>query len=162
MNALDLVLICCAIVYALTGYQQGFLVGSCSTVGLVLGGLVGIKVVPWILDRFTPGFTVSVTALVIVLLLAFVGQGVGAIAGQRLRRHVTWRPARFVDAISGAALSVAAMLVMAWVLGLAATGARLDGINQEVRESAVLGAVNKAMPGASESLLSAFDAVVSS
>jgi S1-C subfamily serine protease len=162
VNALDIVLIGCALVYALTGYQQGFLVGSFATLGLVLGGLAGIELVPWMLDGFDPGLTVSVTALVVVLVVSFFGQGFGALAGQRLRRHVTWRPARLVDAVSGAALSVAAMLVMAWVLGLAATGARLDGVNQEVRESAVLGAVNQAMPGGSERLLSAFDAVVSS
>ena len=162
MNALDVVLLACALVYALTGYQQGFLVGSFSTIGLALGGLIGIQVVPWLLDGFSPGVSVSVAALLIVVLLSFVGQGLGAVGGQRLRRHVTWRPARLVDAISGAALSVAAMLVMAWVLGVAATGAQLDGINKEVQESTVLGAVDKAMPGASERLLNAFDAVVSS
>jgi S1-C subfamily serine protease len=160
MNALDVVLLLCALAYALTGYQQGFLVGSCATVGLVTGGFVGIRLTPLLLDRFDDSLTVSVTALLIVLGLAFVGQGAGAVAGQRLRRHVTWRPARLVDAMSGAALSVAAMLVIAWVLGVAASGARFQGLNEEVRSSAVLGAVNRAMPGGSERLLSAFNAVV--
>jgi len=162
VNVLDVVLVFCALVYALTGYQQGFLVGSCATFGLVVGGFVGIQVAPWALDRFADSLTVSVTAMVMVLVLAFVGQGVGALAGQRLRRRVVWRPARVVDALSGAALSVAAMLVIAWVLGVAASGAELQGINKEVRTSTVLGAVDRAMPGGSERLLSAFNAVVGS
>lgn len=162
MNALDLILLVFGLVYALTGYQQGFLIGGCATVGLIGGGFLGIRIVPRLLDGFQPGITLSIVAMLVVLVLAFVGQGIGAIIGQRLRRRVTWRPARLVDAISGAALSVAAMLVIAWVLGVAATGAELDGINREVRDSAVLGAVNEAMPGGSERLLSAFDAVVGS
>ncbi|MDX6307965.1 MAG: hypothetical protein QOI06_1011 [Nocardioidaceae bacterium] len=160
MNALDVVLVVCALGYALTGYQQGFLIGSLATVGLVAGGFVGIELAPRLFDGFSQSLTVSVAALVTVLALAFIGQGVGTFAGQRLRRHIRWRPARVVDALSGAALSVAAMLVIAWVLGVAATGARFDGINQEVRDSAVLGAVDEAMPGGSDRLLSAFNKVV--
>jgi S1-C subfamily serine protease len=162
MNTLDVVLLVFACVYALTGYRQGFLIGSLSTVGLVAGGIVGIELVPRLLDRFSPGVNLSITALVVLLLFCFVGQGVGAVVGQRLRERVVWRPARVVDAVSGAALSVTAMLVIAWVLGVAASGARLDGINKEVRSSAVLGAVDEAMPGASDRLLSAFDAIVGS
>ncbi len=162
MNALDIVLLVCALIYALTGYQQGFLVGSCATLGLVGGGFLGIQVAPWVLERFDDTLTVSAAAMVIVLVLAFVGQGIGAMLGQRLRRHVTWRPARLMDALSGAALSVAAMLVIAWVLGVAASGSNLDGINEEVRSSTVLGAVDQAMPGGTDRLLSAFNAVVGS
>jgi len=162
MNALDLVLLFCALVYGLTGYQQGFLVGSCATLGLVGGGFAGIQLAPWVLERWQDSLTVSAAAMLIVLMAAFVGQGIGAVLGQRLRRRVTWRPARVVDALSGAALSVAAMLVIAWVLGVAASGSNLDGINQEVRGSAVLGAVDGAMPGGSDRLLSAFNSVVGS
>jgi S1-C subfamily serine protease len=162
MNALDLVLLVCALMYALTGYQQGFLVGSCSTLGLVGGGFVGIQLAPRVLERFQDSLSVSVAAMLVVLGLAFVGQGIGSLLGQRLRQRVTWRPARVVDALSGAALSVAAMLVIAWVLGVAASGSDLDSINREVRSSTVLGAVDQAMPGGSDRLLSAFNAVVGS
>lgn len=162
MNALDVILIVCAVVYAVTGYQQGFLVGSCATIGLAAGGLAGVRLSPWLLTWLADGFRVSVAALVIVLLLAFVGQAVGAVIGQKIRRRVVWRPARIVDALTGAALSVAAMLVIAWVLGVAASGAPLNRVNAEVRGSTVLGAVDDVMPDASSRLLSAFDAVVGS
>ncbi|MEJ7629505.1 MAG: MarP family serine protease [Nocardioidaceae bacterium] len=162
MNALDVVLVLCALVYALTGYHQGFLIGSCATAGLMAGGFAGIQVAPWVLGGFADSLTVSVTAMGVVLVLAFIGQGLGALVGQLLRRKVVWRSARAVDSLSGAALSVAAMLVIAWVLGVAASGARIDGINEEVRQSAVLRAVDEAMPGGTDRLLSAFSAVVGS
>ncbi len=162
MNALDAILLVCAVVYAVTGYQQGFLVGSCATVGLIGGGVAGIELSPRLLGGFPESLRVSVTALVIVLALAFTGQALGAAIGQMVRRRLVWRPARVFDALTGAALSVSAMLVIAWVLGAAASGAPLNGINTEVRESTVLGAVDQVMPSASNRLLSAFDAVVGS
>ncbi len=149
-------------VYAFSGYQQGFIVGACSTVGLLVGGFVGIEIAPLLLDRFSSGLSVSVAALVVVLALAFVGQGLGSFAGHQIRRLVVWRPVRVVDAVSGAALSVVAMLVIAWVLGLAVTGARLGGVNREVRSSVVLGVVDEVMPQASQRVLSEFNSIVDS
>ncbi|MGH3448337.1 MAG: MarP family serine protease, partial [Nocardioidaceae bacterium] len=160
MNILDWVLLGCALLYGLSGYQQGFLVGSASVVGLVGGGFAGIKVAPKLLDGFDPGLSISVAALVVVLACAFGGQALGAFVGHELRERVRWRPARVLDALSGAALSALAMLLIAWVLGVAVSGARLSGVNKEVRDSAILGTVDNVMPGGSDRLLSAFNSIV--
>jgi S1-C subfamily serine protease len=162
VNALDIILLISVVIYAFAGYQQGFLVGSASTVGLLLGGYVGVRVTPLLLDGFDPGLSVSMAALLIVLACAFLGQAAGSFAGNELRARVTWRPARVVDALSGAALSVVALLLIAWVLGVAASGAQLRTLNQEVRESVVLGAVDRALPGDSDRILSAFNSLVDS
>ncbi|MEP6665871.1 MAG: MarP family serine protease, partial [Nocardioidaceae bacterium] len=162
MNALDWVLLLFVMVYALSGYQQGFIVGSASTFGLLLGGFIGVQVTPMLLDGFDPGVSVSLAALLLVLAGAFVGQAAGAYAGSQLRSWITWRPAHVVDAISGAALSVVAMLLIAWVLGVAISGAEMRGLNQEVRTSVVLGSVDKALPGGSDRVLSAFNSLVDS
>ncbi|MGH3493964.1 MAG: MarP family serine protease, partial [Sciscionella sp.] len=114
------------------------------------------------LNGFQQGLTVSVAALLFVLLCAFVGQAVAVYVGHRVRSRVTWRPARLVDALSGSALSVAAMLLIAWVLGVAASGAQLSGLNQEVRNSVVLGEVDRVLPGNSGTLLSTFSSIVDS
>ena len=45
-------------------------------------------------------------------------------AGTRIRDRITWQPARAVDAVGGAALSAAAVLVVAWALGVAVSGVR--------------------------------------
>lgn len=161
MNTLDIVLVLCAVLYALSGYRQGFIVGSTSTLGLLLGGFLGAVAAPTLLDVFDPGFSVSVAALLIVLAGAFAGQAAGAYGGGQLRRRVTWQPARVVDALGGSALSVVAMLLIAWVLGVAASGAELRALNREVRSSAVLGTVDEALPGA-DRVLSAFNSLVGS
>lgn len=162
MNLLDGVLLVCAVVYALSGYRQGFVVGSASTAGLLVGGFIGVQATPALLDGYNQGLSVSFAALVIVLVAAFVGQGLGAFLGGRVRRGLTWRPARVVDALSGSALSVGAMLLIAWVLGVAVSGMQVRELNQEVRTSVVLGTVDSALPGGSEGLLSAFNSLVDS
>lgn len=162
MNTLDWILVACAVVYGLSGFQQGFIVGSSSTLGLLLGGLIGVQVTPALLDGFDPGLSVSLAALLVVLACAFVGQTLGAFTGSRLRNRLTWEPARVFDALGGSALSVVAMLLIAWVLGVAVSGAELRGLNAEVRSSTVLGSVDKALPGGSDRVLSAFNSLVDS
>ncbi|MBA3265229.1 MAG: MarP family serine protease [Nocardioidaceae bacterium] len=162
MSALDIVLVVVAAIYALSGYRQGFIVGAASTGGLLLGGFLAATLTPLFLDGFQPGFSVSVAALLIVLAGAFLGQAVGAFVGGELRRRITWRPARIVDALSGAALSAVAMLLIAWVLGVAASGAQLRGLNEAIRSSAVLGSVDDAMPSGTSRVLSTFNSLVDS
>lgn len=162
MNLLDGLLVVGAIVYALSGYHQGFVVGAASTAGLLVGGLVGVKTTPVLLDSFHPGLRVSFAALLVVLIAAFVGQGLGAFLGGRVRTGLTWRPARVLDALSGSALSVSAMLLIAWVLGVAVSGVQVRALNQEVRTSVVLRAVDAVLPGGSDGVLSAFNSLVDS
>ena len=162
MNTLDWILVGCAVVYGLSGFQQGFIVGSTSTLGLLLGGLIGVQVTPVLLDDFDPGLSVSLAALLVVLACAFVGQTLGAFLGGRLRNRLTWEPARIVDALGGSALSVLAMLLIAWVLGVAVSGAQLRGLNAEVRSSTVLSGVDNALPGGSDRVLSTFNSLVDS
>ena len=162
MNLLDLVLLLAVVSYAFSGYRLGFLVGASTTVGLLIGGVVGVVITPLVLDRLDPSLGVSVAALVIVLVLAMLGQALGAVLGSALRAAVTWQPARVLDAVGGAALSIVAVLVIAWGLGFAASGARIPWVGDQVRSSDVLSVVDTAMPDAAEDVLSAFDEVVGS
>ena len=124
MNPLDWVLVVLAAVYALSGYWQGFVTGAAATAGLLLGGLVGVWVAPIALGDANPSIWVSLGAILIVIGCASVGQALLMRFGAWLRGRITWQPVRAVDAIGGAALSAAAVLVVAWALGVAVSGTR--------------------------------------
>ena len=162
MNVLDLVLLLAVVTYALSGYRLGFLVGASATFGLLLGGLVGVLVAPALLGTLDASLGVSLAALVIVLLAATVGQALGSLLGAALRSAVTWRPARVLDAVGGAALSIVAVLVIAWALGFAVSGASIPWLGSQARSSEVLSVVDKTMPDAAEDVLGALDDVVGS
>lgn len=160
MNVLDWVLVVVAGVYALSGYWQGFVTGAFATLGLLAGGFFGVWLAPVALGNAQPSLGVSLGALLIVILCASVGQAVLQWLGARIRDRITWQPVRAVDAVGGAALSAAAVLVVAWVLGVAISGSRLASVTPAVRSSAVLAQVDQVLPARATEALHAFNTVV--
>lgn len=162
MNVLDWLLVVLVLAYAVSGYWQGFVTGAFSTLGLILGGLGGIWLAPVLLGDASPSLWVSLGALVVVLVSASIGQALFQFVGARLRDTITWQPVRAVDALGGAVLSVVAVLIVAWMLGVAISGSRIPGIGPQVRESEVLGRVDAVMPPQAQAVLRSFDDVVGS
>jgi S1-C subfamily serine protease len=160
VNLLDWLLVVLVLAYALSGYWQGFVTGAFATAGLLLGGVFGVWLAPVALGDADPSLLVSLGALFIVILAASLGQGLLQWAGAQIRDRITWQPARAVDAIGGAALSAAAVLVVAWALGVAVSGSRIEGVTPMVRSSTVLAKVNEVLPAQAGGLLEAFNSVV--
>lgn len=162
MSALDIVLIVLVLLYALSGYWQGFVVGAFSTLGLLLGGLGGIRLAPLLLGDVASSLWVSVGALLVVLVCATVGQALFQWVGSHLRSRIRWQPVRALDALGGAMLSALAVLVVAWALGVAVSGARLPWVTEQVQRSQVLRSVDQAMPDPARNVLRSFNDLVGS
>jgi S1-C subfamily serine protease len=160
VNLLDWVLVVIVVLYAVSGYWQGFITGAFATFGLLVGGLAGVWLAPTALGNATPSILVSLAAVFIVIVCASLGQALFQVGGARLRDKITWQPVRALDAVGGAALSGAAALLVAWALGVALSGSGLHGITPMVRDSKVLAEVNRILPAEAGSKLSAFNDVV--
>ena len=160
MNLLDWLLVVLVVAYAVSGYWQGFVTGAFATAGLLLGGLFGVWLAPVALGDANPSLLVSLGALFIVILAASLGQGLLQWGGAKIRDRITWQPVRALDAIGGAALSACAVLIVAWALGVAVSGSRIDGVTPMVRSSLVLSKVNEVVPQRAGGLLDAFNDVV--
>ena len=160
MNILDWLLLVLVLAYALSGYWQGFVTGAFATAGLLLGGLFGIWLAPILLGNAAPSLLVSLGALFIVILTASLGQATFQLAGARLRDRITWQPVRALDAVGGAALSAAAVLLVAWALGVAISGSRIGSVTPLVRSSTVLEKVNAVLPASAATVLETFNDVV--
>ena len=160
MNILDWSLVVLAVAYAISGYWQGFVAGAFATVGLILGGILGIWVAPLLLGEAKPSLAVSLWALLIVLVVASIGQALAQLIGARVRDTITWRPARALDAVGGAALSVVAVLLVAWMLGVAISGSKIPWLSNQARTSPVLAKVNTVVPPQAQQLLRGFNDVV--
>jgi len=160
VNLLDWLLVVLVLAYAVSGYWQGFVTGAFATAGLLLGGLFGVWLAPVALGDADPSLLVSLGALFIVILAASLGQGMLQWSGAKIRDRITWQPMRAIDAIGGAALSGCAVLVVAWALGVAVSGSRIDGVTPMVRSSTVLSKVNEVLPQRASGLLQAFNNVV--
>ncbi len=150
MNVLDILLLVAAVWFAIVGYRQGFVVGILSVIGFLGGGLVAVYLLPLAWDQLTDGSEVSsaaaVVAVVIVIVFASVGQAFTTHLGNKLRRYITWSPARVLDASGGALVNVVAMLLVAWLIGSMLAQTSLPTLGKEVRNSKVLLGVSRVMP----------------
>ncbi|MFJ1742802.1 MarP family serine protease [Streptomyces microflavus] len=150
MNVLDILLLLAAVWFAVIGYRQGFVVGILSVIGFLAGGLVAVYLLPIIWDRVTEGAEIStataIGAVVIVIICASVGQAFTTHLGNKLRRYITWSPARALDATGGALVNVVAMLLVAWLIALPLARTSLPTLGKEVRNSSVLLGISRVMP----------------
>ncbi|MFM9458273.1 MarP family serine protease [Streptomyces europaeiscabiei] len=164
MNVLDILLLVAAVWFAIVGYRQGFVVGILSVIGFLGGGLVAVYVLPVIWDWMTENSEVStaaaVVAVVIVIVCASVGQALTTHLGNKLRRYITWSPARALDATGGALVNVVAMLLVAWLIGSALAGTTLPTLGKEVRNSKVLQGVAGALPNQADTWFADFSSVL--
>ncbi|WP_326688880.1 MULTISPECIES: MarP family serine protease [unclassified Streptomyces] len=164
MNVLDLLLVLAAVWFAVIGYRQGFVVGILSVLGFMAGGLVALLVLPLLWDQFTdgnrPGTVAAVSAVILVIICASVGQALTTHLGNKLRLYITWSPARALDATGGALVNVLAMLVVAWLIGAAMAGTALPTLGKEVRGSNVLLGISRVMPQQASSWFANFSSVL--
>ena len=57
-----------------------------------------------------------VLAVLVVVLMAMIGQFGGVWLGNQVRHRLTWRPAQVADSAGGAAISALAVLLAAWMV----------------------------------------------
>jgi len=164
VNVLDILLLLAAVWFSIVGYRQGFVVGILSVVGFLGGGLVAVYLLPTIwdeaTDNATPGTVAAVAAVVIVIVCASVGQAFTTHLGNKLRGHITWSPARALDATGGALVNVVAMLLVAWLIGSALAGTSLPTLGKEVRNSKVLLGVSRVIPEEANTWFADFGSVL--
>ncbi|NJP50451.1 MarP family serine protease [Streptomyces sp. SBST2-5] len=164
MNVLDILLLIAAAWFAVVGYRQGFVVGILSVIGFLGGGLAAVYVLPVIWDALTDdaevGTTAAVVAVVVVIVCASVGQALTTHLGNKLRRYISWSPARALDATGGALVNVVAMLLVAWLIGSALAGTTLTALGKEVRSSKVLLGVSRVLPDRADTWFADFSSIL--
>ncbi|MDI1452380.1 CvpA family protein, partial [Streptomyces sp. ATE26] len=150
MDLLDLVLALVVVVYAASGYRRGLLAGCLSLAGFVGGAAVGVWVLPWVTGLAARGSaTATVLAVLTVLVPGVVGHELAGRPALRLRRELDREgrgPLRAADGLGGAAANSVAVLIVAWVAASVLGASSSQTVTTAIRDSAVLGAVQRTMP----------------
>ncbi|MCY9786464.1 MarP family serine protease [Nocardiopsis sp. EMB25] len=144
---LDVILIVLLLLFAVTGYRQGFIVGVFSFSGFIGGGVLAALTAPthiqeWVVD---PGRQ-ALVAIAVVFLSAALGQFLFSYLGTLVRNRVTWDSARVLDAMGGAVVSGLSVLLVAWFIGSTVANSALPFVAGQVRDSRVLQSVDAVMP----------------
>ncbi|WP_326723626.1 MarP family serine protease [Streptomyces sp. NBC_00243] len=147
MDLLDLLLLLVILAYAASGYRRGLVAGCVSLAGFVGGAVIGVWVLPWMMELVEPGTPgATVTAVLTVLVPAVVGHELMGRLALKLRRELDRGPLRVADGVGGAAANTVAVLLVAWVAASVLGASSSAVVTQSIRNSALLGAVQDAMP----------------
>lgn len=158
---LDLVLVVLLLLFAITGYRQGFIVGVFSFAGFIGGGILAALTAPDLIQGWLddPGQQ-ALLAIAVVFLAAALGQFLSSYLGTLVRNQVTWDSARVLDAIGGALVSGLSVLLVAWFIGSTVANSALPTVAQQVKDSRVLQSVDSLMPESAHQGFSEFRSIV--
>jgi S1-C subfamily serine protease len=151
----DLVLILLMLVFAVSGYRQGFVVGVLSFVGFFGGALVGLQVGPVLARQVQDASLRVVVSLIAIFGLAVLGQVLAGWLGSHLRHAITSPAGQRADDLGGALVSLVAVALVAWLVAVPLASSSLPWLAKSVRGSQVLGGIDKVMPDAARSLTNA-------
>jgi S1-C subfamily serine protease len=163
---LDILLSFVLVAYAITGYRQGLIASTASIVGFLGGSLLGIWQLPEVLSRWDAvagNAPRRILALVLgVVILGWLGQFLGSLAGAAVRRRVRLGALRGVDSVLGSVLVVIAAATVMWFLGGALRSAGSPTLAKMMAESRVLRVVGSVLPEQTGEVFSSFRNFLSS
>ncbi|MEU4109365.1 MarP family serine protease [Streptomyces sp. NPDC027717] len=150
MDLLDVLLVLVILLYAASGYRRGLVAGCVSLAGFVGGAAVGVWALPWVTGLVTRGSAAAtVVAVLTVLVPGMVGHELAGRLALRLRMRMDQAgrsPVRVADGIGGAAANAVAVLLVAWAAASVLGAAPSQTVTHAIRNSALLGAVQRTMP----------------
>jgi S1-C subfamily serine protease len=146
VTALDVVLLALLVLSAWGGYRRGALLQVTGLLGLVAGFAVGSWLAPHAAGLAISEPAKAIAALGTVLILGGVGDALGTRLGMKLRRRARVTRLRSVDAAGGAGLSVVALVLAVWFLGLNLAAGPFPTVARSLQRSAVVRAVDAVLP----------------
>ncbi|GIM95036.1 serine protease [Paractinoplanes toevensis] len=148
----DGILILLMLVFAISGYRQGFVIGALSFGGFFSGVLIGLQLGPLIANQFTDPTARLVVSLGCIFALAVLGQTLAGWLGTHLRRAISSKPLQRLDDAGGAVISLVAVLLVAWLIAVPLGSTPFQGLNSAVRNSSILSGINGVMPQEAQAL----------
>ncbi|HEX3873213.1 MAG TPA: MarP family serine protease [Solirubrobacteraceae bacterium] len=147
MTSLDWIIVGATVVFAVSGYFRGFIVGALSLIGFAAGAVLGTRLASGLLSSgdmspYAPAFGLFGA----VLAGGILASGLEGL-GLRLRRAVHFAFLGVVDGLLGAGLSACVALGIAWILGTVALqvpGA--DPVRMDIQKSTILQHLDELLP----------------
>jgi S1-C subfamily serine protease len=118
VNTLDLLVLMAAIGAAVGGYRLGFVARVTSWIGMVLGAVIGARLLTPILERIETATETQALLIVFGTLLgcAFIGQAIGLVVGQKAHRFLPFGGVRQADRLAGAGAGALGVVLALWLL----------------------------------------------
>ena len=146
MNLLDVVIVVAAVAYGIGGFRHGAIVGALSMLGFFGGAAIGAQLAEPIGTHLAHGRARVPVAIMCVLLLAMLGQLLGAWVAGHVRSRFRSERGRVLDSGVGSALGVASVLLVAWMVAIPLASSPYPSLASEASSSKIVRTVNDVMP----------------
>lgn len=149
INLIDVVIVIGAVVGLANGYRRGFFLSLAQYLGLVIGVLLGAASARYVLDylQITNATARPLGAVLVLVIGGSLGSSLGFAVGEPIRRRILRTGVHTsMDSLAGAVLSVVAVLIMCWFLGLSFSRGPSPEIAQQIQRSTLLRGMDTIAP----------------
>lgn len=144
---LDIGVLAIAFVAAISGWRSGALGSLLSFVGVLLGAVAGVLLVPHLFAHISAPRAKLFAALFLILGLVVVGEVAGVVLGRAVRGAIRSPTLRFFDSVIGVAVQLVVVLTAAWMLATPLTQSKEQpALATAVKGSRVLARVDEVAP----------------
>lgn len=143
------------------GWRQGAFTSLLSTVGVVSGLVVGAAAAPFVMGLTDSTALRFLLAIGTVVLLVGLGNLIGAHLGAAIRDNIKFRSSRTLDSGLGAIFQVLATLIVVWLVAIPLATGLPGTVASGIRDSRILGFVDKYTPQGLDTLPSKIAAMLS-
>lgn len=154
MNIVDLIIVLLALASIARGYRIGLIRQAGSTLGFIAGLFLGSWISNAVMPHISSPLGKSLSSLLIVLGISFIGMTIGELGGIALKRKLTNQSANKLDGAFGSVMAVITVLFAAWLIGAIAVLSPSSGFQQSVKGSRILLSLNHNLPPATKLLSS--------
>ena len=118
MKVFDLMVLVALLMTAYRGYQSGLIQNVFKTIGYITGGILGVAFSVQILSHYSEVRFKLITAVIIILLLAILGEFILGKIGFFFKKTLYTPLLKFIDSISGAILSITRLVFIIYLLSV--------------------------------------------
>ena len=146
LNLVDYIFAFILLASFIRGYKAGLLATLFSAIGFVLGGLTGLMAALHFVGSWSP-WTRFGTVIFVILLAASIGEYIFRSSAKFLHTKVLFGPFKWLDSISGAALSIARSILLFYIFSALLTVSPWGWARTHIPASQSYIEVHKHVPG---------------
>ncbi len=129
-----------------SGWRQGAWASVLSFIGVVAGLVLGTAAAPFVMQLTDSVALRFLLVLSVLILCVGAGQLIGGGLGSLLRDRMRARAQQRWDSFIGGIFQIVAMVLVIWLVSIPLANGLSGKVGQGVRESAILGTLNRYMP----------------
>ena len=118
MKIFDLLVLLALLITAYGGFKNGFIQTVFKTIGYIAGGVAGVAIAVEVMSAWSNNVAKAAGAIILILLLATVGEFILGKIGLGFRKVLFISPLRFLDSLLGAALATLRTIFIIYLIAV--------------------------------------------